>query len=327
MFKRHLGRRGTVPGTELPIRGETAAQRLAAEADRTARKRRLAEVGGASNTLRGEAKRAAKQARKFKSRPCHTFEREGTCPYGDKCRFAHGKAELRKAMQIEMGPGRRLLQEQVKRRMTKGAGAAPPFARAGLRALFGDVVGRYYTEMFYVSPDDAACTPMGVQRAQRRAVSNGHGPALEGRGSGTCTDADQYIAMHSNRLCLLGIAPGHSMFQCGRTVTRVVFHHEVQISGKKKKGAVALQHYSILATVECSDGSRWPVYGAAPARLIECNARLAADPSLLRPDTCRTEGFLAVVTPRPDKVQYIQETLLSKEEYCVLRGLKLDFEE
>ncbi|RKP35673.1 hypothetical protein BJ085DRAFT_13310, partial [Dimargaris cristalligena] len=31
----------------------------------------------------------------YKTRLCETFQTEGACPYGHKCTFAHGEAELR----------------------------------------------------------------------------------------------------------------------------------------------------------------------------------------------------------------------------------------
>ena len=71
---------------------------------------------------------------------------------------------------------------------------------------------------------------------------------------------------------------------------------------------------SVLAVVSCDDGTQWPVKAAVPSKLLEINPRVVADPSLLQ-RMPRTEGFLGIVRPLPEKLCLIKESLLSKEEY------------
>ena len=66
-------------------------------------------------------------------------------------------------------------------------------------------------------------------------------------------------------------------------------------------------------------GSEWTVRAAVPGRLIELNLRAATDPSLLTPALARTEGFLAIIAARPDKLSQIKSALLSKREFAMLR--------
>lgn len=44
---------------------------------------------------RGKGKPIIKDHQTYKTVLCKTFEKTGSCPYGDKCQFAHGRGELR----------------------------------------------------------------------------------------------------------------------------------------------------------------------------------------------------------------------------------------
>uniref|UniRef100_A0A6C0AX98 C3H1-type domain-containing protein n=1 Tax=viral metagenome TaxID=1070528 RepID=A0A6C0AX98_9ZZZZ len=44
---------------------------------------------------RGKGKPVIKDHQKYKTVLCKTFEKTGSCPYGNKCQFAHGIHELR----------------------------------------------------------------------------------------------------------------------------------------------------------------------------------------------------------------------------------------
>jgi len=111
-----------------------------------------------------------------------------------------------------------------------------------------------------------------------------HGPiAVPEADRRTCTDEDQYVNMHKNELCIIGVAKTHSMFAANRTVTDVCYKLDCSdVTGKKKKGAVKCEQSSVLAVVTCNDGTEWAVKAVVPSKLIEINPRVVEDPSLLQ---------------------------------------------
>ena len=40
-------------------------------------------------------KKRSKDPERYKTVPCATFQKKGSCPYGKKCQFAHGEKEVR----------------------------------------------------------------------------------------------------------------------------------------------------------------------------------------------------------------------------------------
>ena len=96
------------------------------------------------------------------------------------------------------------------------------------------------TEMFWVSPRDPVGSPL-FQNPEARRAAGAEAPVAE-VDRRTCTDQDQYVNMHKNELCIIGIARTHSMFAEGRAVTGVSYQQDCSaISGKKKKGAPKLE--------------------------------------------------------------------------------------
>lgn len=72
------------------------------------------------------------------------------------------------------------------------------------------------------------------------------------------TMEDQYVHMHSNRLCVVGVAASHPMMQ--DEIVRVEFTSSVlesKVTGKKKKGGQFLVPTTILAHVTCASGKTY----------------------------------------------------------------------
>lgn len=148
------------------------------------------------------------------------------------------------------------------------------------------IVDRYYTRYYYVR-DDAP-------------------------------DEDHLVLIHSNRICLIGLAPSHIALR--KEITSVDFNigncdrSDNRVKGKSKKGAMALQPFTALAMVHCSDGSQYKVFSCVTGKLVEVNEALSRAPAetLARGEG---DGFIAIVLPKIDKKEAIRDALLTEEQY------------
>lgn len=124
------------------------------------------------------------------------------------------------------------------------------------------------------------------------------------------------VLFHSNRICLIGLAPGHVAFEKG--IKAITFEvgkidrSQNQVSGKKKSGGMILQMDSTLALVTCEDGSVYKVRGCVQGKLVEVNQRVVNDLDLLQQEG---DGYVAVVMPKPEQCETIKKKLISQEEY------------
>lgn len=116
---------------------------------------------------------------------------------------------------------------------------------------------------------------------------------------------DQCIMFHSNRICLITLAPSHPILAENKTVIKVEHEFEghqkidrlaTKPQGKSKKGGQKLQKNSPICAIICSDGSRYVITACLTSKLIEINESIVANPDLikLRP---LSSGFIAIVQP------------------------------
>lgn len=133
------------------------------------------------------------------------------------------------------------------------------------------------------------------------------------------TDQDHLVLIHSNRICMVGLAPQHVAFTKGG-ITSVDFNigncdrRENRVKGKSKKGAMPLQPTSALAMVHCADGSQYKVFSCVTGKLIEVNEMLVnSNPADLLPR--EGDGYVAIVLPRLEKADAIKDSLLTEEQY------------
>ncbi|RLN90153.1 hypothetical protein BBJ28_00015122, partial [Nothophytophthora sp. Chile5] len=117
-------------------------------------------------------RRVERRERLRKSAICKHFDKPGGCPFPD-CKFAHGRTEIADAGKHSVVAQRKLIREQAVHRAEEQFQTAEAGAVTSTRR--GTMIERYYTEMF-------SCDTMGKP--------------LE----------DQYVHMHSNRLCVVGVA-------------------------------------------------------------------------------------------------------------------------
>nr|XP_029713636.1 protein Abitram-like [Aedes albopictus] len=124
------------------------------------------------------------------------------------------------------------------------------------------------------------------------------------------------VLFHSNRICLIGLAPEHEALAKGiQSVTFEVGRidrSENQVSGKKKSGGMIVQMDSTMALITCDDGSVYKVRGCVQGKLVEVNKRLMENANLLREEGV---GYVAVIMPKPEQCEAIKKKLMSREEY------------
>eukprot|EP01043_Picozoa_sp_COSAG02_P051956 COSAG02_NODE_5533_length_4250_cov_2.274633_4_plen_281_part_00 len=259
------------------LHAEASTAAAAAAAARAARG--VTEQSAKATTVEPARKRQKHQKpRGNLAHMCSDFVRNGSCRFGDGCRFAHSQSELKPSMRSAEVPAAR---EQLKQRLAERQITAANTAQ-DQRTMqdLPSFVTRYCREMFWVSPIDPVCAPL----FQNHLALAAHGPiAVPEADRRTCTDEDQYVNMHKNELCIIGVAKTHSMFAANRTVTDVCYKLDCsEVTGKKKKGAMKCEQSSVLAVVTCNDGTEWAVKAVVPSKLIEINPRVVEDPSLLQ---------------------------------------------
>lgn len=195
------------------------------------------------------------QAKYRKTAICFEWERGGTCKHGDDCRFAHGIDELRNRSRGNgnatlAGQRSSALSSQLASRQNEPASVNED---AQIHR-FGSLTERYYTRM--VNP---TC--------------------------GGTEGNDVYMFQHSNRLCLIGLAPKHSIISEGKTVTAVKPSEATRaalsssMSGKKKKGGLLVKHDDEMCSIECEDGTMFTIPFLVEGKLIEWNPILEEAPS------------------------------------------------
>ncbi|KAG6553487.1 hypothetical protein Mapa_004399 [Marchantia paleacea] len=94
---------------------------------------------------------------------------------------------------------------------------------------------------------------------------------------------------------------------------------EIKAVGKRKKNAQVLEGNSVLCKVLAGE-IFFLIRCCVRGTLLEVNNRLIKEPHLIaqRPDT---EGYIAIMMPRPEDWKKAQASLLTKEQYRERRGI------
>ena len=136
---------------------------------------------------------------------------------------------------------------------------------------------------------------------------------------------DQVVLLHSNRICLVSLAPKHPIIQQNLKIEHLEF--EVgnkrkptdrlsnKVSGKGKKGGQSIDEKAILCLIHCENGNKYPVRSCVRGTLIEINPLIVKNPALLV-EKPFAEGHLAVVLPKlPEGLVRLKADLLTEEQY------------
>lgn len=132
---------------------------------------------------------------------------------------------------------------------------------------------------------------------------------------------DQCILMHSNRICVITLAPSHPILMEGKSVMNVNFKVNAhmdrldnKVTGKAKKGAQMLDSRSLLCFVTCTDGSTYTLRSCIKGGLIEANDQLVDHPELLTQKSS-TDGYIAIILTRLQSHENEMKKLLTHEQY------------
>jgi len=114
---------------------------------------------------------------------------------------------------------------------------------------------------------------------------------------------DTCIWIHSNRICMLSLAPSHIILQDNKDIQKVDFKVSNKldrslnkVSGKSKHGAQPLQTNSNICTILCKDGQTYVIKCYIVGKLVEVNEALSENPQLLK-KLPHKGGYLAIILP------------------------------
>jgi glycine cleavage system H lipoate-binding protein len=128
---------------------------------------------------------------------------------------------------------------------------------------------------------------------------------------------DQCVLFHSNRICVLTMAPSHPILREQKRVESVDFSFQRmnnKVTGKWKKGGQKLTPESRVCSMTCSVGSRFCFVSSIRGTLIEINDHIIQEPDLLT-DQPQSDGYIAIVLPHKNLTQSLKDSLLTPEEY------------
>ncbi|XP_051168928.1 protein Abitram [Leptopilina boulardi] len=133
---------------------------------------------------------------------------------------------------------------------------------------------------------------------------------------------DICIRVHSNRICMISLAPSHQIFHTPSSmivnvnfrVSEKLDRTKNQVSGKGKRGAQPLQENSNICSITCDNGETHVIKCCMTGKLVEVNESLAKDPSLLH-EPPHKGGYLAIVLPNIRLIEDLKKKLLNQENY------------
>nr|CAD7258205.1 unnamed protein product [Timema shepardi] len=92
---------------------------------------------------------------------------------------------------------------------------------------------------------------------------------------------DQCILFHSNRICLVTLAPSHPIIAEKKKISKIDFQvtpklnrMENKPTGKGKRGAQYVQSTSVLCLIDCDDETKYKVSSCLIGKLVEVNEEL-----------------------------------------------------
>lgn len=132
---------------------------------------------------------------------------------------------------------------------------------------------------------------------------------------------DMCIWIHSNRICMLSLAPSHIILQGNKDIKTVDFRVSNKldrslnkVSGKGKHGAQPLQTNSNICTISCLDGQTYVIKCCMIGKLVEVNEALVKNPQLLTKPPHKG-GYLAIILPNIKLLENLKQSLLTHDQY------------
>ncbi|KAH8294699.1 hypothetical protein KR018_001768 [Drosophila ironensis] len=126
------------------------------------------------------------------------------------------------------------------------------------------------------------------------------------------------VLYHSNRICLVCLAPEHPAL--GQGVASVNFdvgnvdRSQNVVKGKAKRGGMILQPESTLALLTTEGGDTYKIPSCIRGKLVEVNTSLVDEPKLLE-QLPEGAGYFAILLPKIENCEAIKASLLTQEQY------------
>lgn len=115
---------------------------------------------------------------------------------------------------------------------------------------------------------------------------------------------DQCVLYHSNKICVVCIAPSHPIVTDDSIeIESIDFHNgsfdlsKNKVYGKRKRGGHRLLPESALCQVQCKGDVKFIFRSCVKGYLVEVNDRLQANTNLLKTKPL-SEGYLAILTQK-----------------------------
>lgn len=134
----------------------------------------------------------------------------------------------------------------------------------------------------------------------------------------TSEPAPYQVLFHSNRVCLICLAPEHPAIKDGiKSFTFDIGNTDRSkntVKGKGKKGGMVLQHDSTLAILTTEQNKTYKIPSCVRSKLVEVNTAWVEEPKRLE-TAAEGEGYVAIVLPKPEDCENIKRSLLTRAQY------------
>ena len=133
---------------------------------------------------------------------------------------------------------------------------------------------------------------------------------------------DQIVLIHTNRICLVSLAPNHPVIKEKKVIKNLNFQVSQncdrlknKVTGKGKKGGQGLDEKSILCFLECESGETFTIRSCVKGKLIAINQKVVENPNLILEKSAGEAHLAIILTKIPDGITDLKSRLLTEEDY------------
>ena len=133
---------------------------------------------------------------------------------------------------------------------------------------------------------------------------------------------DQIVLVHSNRICLVSLAPSHPVIKQKKEIQSLSFQVSEncnrlnnKVSGKGKKGGQGVDERAILCFIECQNGEKFAVRACVKGKLVGINKKVVQNPQILLDKSSGVAHLAIILTKIPDGINDLKARLMPEEEY------------